>query len=273
MCRLCNVSRGGYYKWRKRPISRKKEVDSQILEVIEEIRRIEPKKQAYGSPRMCQELIARGLKCGENRVAKIMRANDIRAKIKQKHVVTTNSKHDYPYADNLLNQRFSVAKADEVYVSDITYVATKEGWLYLSVVLDLYSRRVVGWATSSRLVPSVAMRALHGACLFRKPTGGIILHTDRGSQYASNEYALFATMYGFRRSMSSTGNCYDNAVMESFFHSLKSEWLSWHNYKSRAEAASSIFEYIETFYNRERRHSTLGYLSPIDYENRGDGYQ
>jgi transposase InsO family protein len=218
---------------------------------------------------MYRELQERGLKCGENRVARIMGSHGIAAEIKRKHVITTNSKYAHPYAKNLINQHFRTNKANEVYVSDITYVATKEGWLYLAVVLDLYSRRVVGWATSSRLLPNIAIKAFNRACRSRKPAAGAIIHTDRGSQYACNEFALLAACYGFRRSMNSTGNCYDNAVMESFFHSLKSEWLSWHTFKTRDEAANSIFEYIETFYNRERRHSTLGFLSPVEYERRG----
>jgi transposase InsO family protein len=215
---------------------------------------------------MRHELVGAGLKCGENRVARIMRENGIKAQIKRKRVITTNSKHGRPFVENRVNQQFSVDAPDKVYASDITCVRTQKGWLYLAVVMDLYSRKVIGWATSSRLVPWVAVKALYRACEDRSPKAGTIIHSDRGSQYACIEFELLASCYKLTRSMSSTGNCYDNAVLESFFHSLKSEWLSWHTFKDREEAARSIFEYIETFYNRDRRHSTLGYLSPIEYE-------
>lgn len=265
---MSKVSKSGYYKRLAAPVCRKKQYDKELLDNIIAIRNKTPVKQCYGSPRMYRELVAAGFTCGENRVAKIMRANNIRAKIKRKHVVTTDSKHGLPYAANLLKQRFNVARPRQVYVSDITYVPTREGHLYLSVVLDLYSRRVIGWATSDRLFAGLAVKALYRACRFRKPVGGAIVHSDRGSQYASVDFALLSSCYKLRRSMSGRGNCYDNAVVESFFHSLKSECLSWHTFKTRDDAAKSIFDYIEIFYNTERRHSTLGYLSPVEYEKK-----
>lgn len=266
---MCEVSKSGYYKWRATPVCRKKLYDKQLLDKMIDIREREPMKQCYGSPRMQRELVAGGFKCGVNRVAKIMRANGISAKIKRKYITTTDSNHRYPCANNLLKQQFDVARPRQVYASDITYVRTREGWLYLAVVIDLYSRRVVGWATDNRLLPGVALRALYRACRFRKPAKGAIVHSDRGSQYASVDFALLASSYKLRRSMSGVGNCYDNAVVESFFSSLKSECLAWYNFNTRDDAEKTIFNYIELFYNRERRHSTLGYLSPVEYEMAG----
>jgi transposase InsO family protein len=261
MCLVLKVSQSGYYKRLKRPISRRKGENMWILSEIKRIRAEQPKKQSYGSPRLSREL---GM--NKDRVARIMRANGIKARIKQKFVVTTNSRHTSPVAPNLLKQNFKANEPDRIYVSDITYIPTAQGWLYLAAVLDLYSRKVVGWASGAELSVNLAIRALNNAWQARKPGEGTILHSDRGSQYASRDYAELAGRYKFLQSMSGSGNCYDNAVMESFFHSLKTEWVSWNHYKTRAEATSSIFDYIETFYNRERRHSKLGYLSPVQYE-------
>jgi transposase InsO family protein len=232
-----------------------------ILSEIKRLRQEQPKKQCYGSPRLGKEL---GV--NKDRVARIMRASGIKARIKRKFVVTTHSKDTNPVAPNLLGQNFRVGEPDRVYVSDVTYIPTGEGWLYLAAVVDLYSRRVIGWTTDSRLGAGLVIRALNKAWQARKPKAGALLHSDRGCQYTSAEYMELAKYYKFRQSMSGAGNCYDNAVMESFFHTLKTEWVSWCRYRTRAEAASSIFDYIETFYNRERRHSTLGYLSPVQYE-------
>jgi transposase InsO family protein len=209
-----------------------------------------------------------GIRCPKNRAARIMKANGIRAKIRHKFVVTTNSKHGRQTAANLLEQNFTVNDPDRVYVSDITYIPTAEGWLYLAVVLDLFSRKIIGWSTGQEIDTELVIKALKNTIANRKPRAGIILHSDRGCQYASFAYTELVRYYKFRQSMSGCGNCYDNAVAESFFHTLKTEWVSWHKYKTRAEAASSIFDYIETFYNRERRHSKLDYLSPVEYEKK-----
>jgi len=232
------------------------------------IRERQPKKQSYGSPRLSRELSEMGIKCHKNRVARIMRANSIRARIKRKFVITTDSRHKNPIASNLLKQNFDVTEPNKAYVSDITYIPTAEGWLYLATVMDLFSRKIIGWATDKELASGLIIKALNNVQMARKPTQGVILHSDRGGQYASLEYRNTADEYGYLQSMSGSGNCYDNAVMESFFHTLKTEWVSWYKYKTRAEAVSSIFDYIETFYNRERRHSKLGYLSPVEYEKR-----
>lgn len=237
-----------------------------ILENIKEIRREQPKKQVYGSPRITAELNAKGIKCSKNRIGRIMRANGISAKLKRKFVVTTNSRHKNPIATNLLQQRFNVSEPDTAYVSDITYIPTTEGWLYLATIMDLFSRKIVGWSTGAEMSVELITRVLNKATNSRKPRPGAILHSDRGSQYTSILYCGTLKQYGYIQSMSGSGNCYDNAVMESFFHTLKTEWVSWYKYKTRAEATSSIFDYIETFYNRERRHSKLGYLSPDNYE-------
>ena len=239
-----------------------------ILEAIRIIRKREPKKQSYGSPRLSKELNEKGIKCHKNRVARIMRANGLRARLKRKFIITTDSRHRNAIAPNILKQEFDVRKPDIAYVSDITYIPTAEGWLYLAVVLDLFSRRIIGWATGRELVTELVIKALNNAWTTRKPVSGAILHSDRGGQYASLEYGNVVKRYGYVQSMSSAGNCYDNAVMESFFHTLKTEWAGHYRYKTRAEATSSIFDYIETFYNRERRHSKLDYLSPVEYEKR-----
>ena len=266
MCKVLKVSRSGYYKWQKRPISQRREENNQILETIRIIRMTQPKKQSYGSPRLTRELNEKGIKCHKSRVAKIMQANGIKARIKRKFVTATKSGHKMPVAPNLLNQRFDVGEPTKAYVSDIAYIPTSDGWLYLAAVLDLFSRKITGWATSKALTAELVIKALYNTWTTQKPAEGAILHSDRGGQYACLEYRSIIERCGYVQSMSGVGNCYDNAVMESFFHTLKTEWVSFHTYKTRAEATSSIFDYIETFYNRERRHSKLNYLAPIDYE-------
>ena len=244
MCRVLKVSRSGYYKWQKRPISRRQEESNWILENIRMIREKQPKKQSYGSPRLTHELNEKGIKCSKNRVARIMRLNGITARIKRKFAVAKSLRHKMPYVPNLLEQRFDVSKPDEAYVSDITYIPTAEGWLYLAAVLDLFSRKITGWTTSKALTTELVIKALYNTWITRKRAKGVILHSDRGGQYASLEYHNIAEKYGYVQSMSSTGNCYDNAVMESFFHTLKTEWVSLHRYKTRAEATSSVFDYM-----------------------------
>lgn len=222
--------------------------------------------RAYGSPRITKDLKATGIKCGENRVARIMKVHGIVGKAAKKFKATTDSKHNLPIAENLLKQNFVTEKPNTVWVSDITYIWTLEGWLYLAVILDLYSRQVVGWAMSNRMTSGLVIKALYQAIGRRNPGIGCVFHSDRGVQYASADFRDVLKVYGFIQSMSRKGNCYDNAVAESFFHTLKTEHVYDYRYETRAEATQSIFEYIEMFYNRQRRHSTLGYRSPVSFE-------
>lgn len=266
MCWVFKVSRSGFYYWLSRPESRRRNENIKILETIKEIRQNQPKKEVYGALRMSKDLKARGFCCGKNRVAAIMRNNGIRSKIKRRFKRTTDSEHSHPVAQNILQQNFRVDGPNKIYVTDITYVWTAEGWLYLAVVLDLFSRMVVGWFTSSRISRDLVREALQRAIKTRKPQKGLIVHSDRGSQYASHDYKALLNKHGYMQSMSGSGNCYDNAVMESFFHSLKVEHIFFEKYATRAEAKTSIFDYIETFYNRERRHSHLNYEAPLLFE-------
>lgn len=265
MCQVLGVSRSGYYGWRSRPTSRR---DLANRELLAEIRRIHRADCiVYGSPRVYQELAARGIQCSENRVARIMRAHKIRAqqgKRLRRPALKTSSVWIAP---NVLAGKFQTEGANQVWVADITYISTKKGWLYLAVVMDLYSRRIIGWSMSSRITSKVSLDALQMALLKRNPEPDTLLHhSDRGIHYANKDYQQLLTQKGVRASMSRRGVCYDNAVMESFFHSLKVERVLSQNYHSQKEARRDLFEYIEIFYNRKRRHSSLGYVSPVEYE-------
>jgi len=264
MCRVIAASRSGYYRWKIQPQSKRQKENEKILVEIKESHK--NSKRAYGSPRIVEDLQAKGTNCSENRVARLMKINGIVGKAKKKFKATTNSKHTLPVAENLLNQNFKAEQPNTVWVSDITYISTMEGWLYLAVIIDLYSRQVVGWAMSDRLTSGFVVRALYQAIGRRHPASGCILHSDRGIQYASKDFRDVLSAYGFIQSMSRKGNCYDNAVAESFFHTLKTEHVYDYRYETRAEARQSIFEYIEMFYNRQRRHSALGYRSPVSFE-------
>jgi len=266
MCGVLEVSRSGYYAWLKRPLSPRKMANQALSQQIKQIH--QHSRQTYGSPRVQAELRAQGFKCGHNRVARLMRQAQLWAKQKRKFkVTTTDSAHNYPVAPNLLNQNFTATQANEKWLTDITYTPSAEGWLYLAAVLDLYSRRIVGWAMSDRLERQLVINALNMAIQRRQPAAGLLHHSDRGSQYASDDYQALLTHLQMCCSMSRTGNCYDNAPMESFFGSLKTELVHHCHYLTQAEAKTSIFEYIELFYNRFRRHSALLYLSPVNYEN------
>lgn len=265
MCRVLSVSRSGYYAWRKRPVSPRKMANDIVLEKIKAAHR--KSRQTYGSPRIQAELVAQGIRCGHNRVARLMRLHRLRANQKRAFKVkTTDSQHDQPIAPNLLGQNFEAQRQNQKWLTDITYIATAEGWLYLAVVLDLYSRRIVGWAMSDRLERQLVIDALQMALLARRPPPGLLHHSDRGSQYASEDYQALLTKHQLRCSMSRAGNCYDNAPMESFFGTLKTELVHHRRYVTRAEARTDIFEYIEVFYNRFRRHSALAYQSPVMFE-------
>ena len=264
MCRVIGASRSGYYQWRRQPQSKRHKDNEKILVEIKESHK--NSRRAYGSPRITEDLQANGTRCGKNRVARLMKIHGIVGKAKKKFKATTNSKHNLPVAENFLNQDFVAEKPNTVWVSDITYISTKEGWLYLGVILDLYSRQAVGWAMSDRLTSDFVVKALYQAIGRRRPPSGCILHSDRGVQYASADFRDVLGAYGFIQSMSRKGNCYDNAVAESFFHTLKTEHVYEHRYGTRTDAMQSIFEYIEMFYNRQRRHSALGYRSPVSFE-------
>jgi putative transposase len=265
MCHVLKVSRAGYYAWLARPESPRA---ARQAEVVERIRRVHrDSRETYGSPRVHRALKAEGVACCENTVAKLMRRAGVRAATSRRFVVrTTDSRHGHAVAENALDRRFEPGPVDRVWVGDITYIATGEGWLYLAAVLDLGSRKVIGWATADHLRAELVGRALGNALEHRRPGGPVLHHSDRGVQYACADYRELLAAHGLEASMSRTGNCYDNAVMESFFGTLKQELVHRETYATREEARRSLFEYIEVFYNRRRLHSTLGYLSPVQYE-------
>jgi putative transposase len=266
MCRALAVSAAGYYARRVRPESVRSVSDRTTLLVIRMIHR--ESRETYGSPRIWDALVKHGHRIGEHRVARLMRQDGIRAKTVKKWRATTQSQHRFPVAANTLERAFTVEAPNRVWAGDITYVWTLEGWLYLAVLLDLYSRRVVGWAMSQRLTVELTEQALTMALAKRVPTAGLLHHSDRGSQYAATSYQRVLDEYGLIPSMSRTGNCWDNACVESFFGTLKRERVYQRRYVTREEARQDIFEYMEVFYNRQRRHSTLGYDSPVEYEAR-----
>jgi transposase InsO family protein len=264
MCQAFKVSKSGYYDWRDRPES-KRSRDNRLL--LSHIRiAFRKSRKNYGSPRVTDELNESGIPCGENRVARLMKDNGIRAKRCRKFRVTTNSKHNYPVAPNLLNRQFQIDCPNKVWVSDITYIWTSEGWLYLAGVLDLYSRRIVGWSMSHRITEQLTLDALNHAIICRQPPKDLLHHSDRGSQYASNNYQKLLKSNQITCSMSRKGDCWDNAVMESFFATLKTELIYHERFITRKDAQSKVFDYIEMFYNRKRRHSSLGSKSPIEFE-------
>jgi transposase InsO family protein len=264
MCRIIGASRSGYYRWKRQPQTGRQKENEKILMEIREAHT--KSRRTYGSPRITDELRSNGTKCGKNRVARLMKIHGIVGKAKKKFKATTNSMHNLPVAENLLNQNFVAEKPNTVWVSDITYISTLEGWLYLVVIIDLFSRQVVGWGMSDRMTSGFVVKALYQAIGRRHPSPGCIFHSDRGIQYASGDFKDVLKAYDFIQSMSRKGNCYDNAVSESFFHTLKTEHVYDYRYETRAEARLSIFEYIEMFYNRQRRHSALGYRSPVSFE-------
>jgi putative transposase len=267
MCQTLAVSPQGFYAWRSRPQSAQQQRRDALLVEMAAIHA--EVKQRYGSPRMHVELKAKGVACCVNTVAKLMHDNDIRAKSARKFRHTTDSNHPLPVADNLLDRRFEAQAPNERWVADITYIPTREGWLYLAAVEDLYSRRVVGWSMSDTMTSRLVVDALEMAVQRRLPDEGLLAHSDRGSQYASEHYQRLLAKHGIECSMSGVGQCWDNAPMESFFASLKKELVHHEDYQTRAQARASIFEYIEMFYNLKRRHSSLGYLSPAEYEQAG----
>jgi putative transposase len=266
MCRVLEVSKAGYYAWRARPLCDRVQDDRMLTERICEIQR--QVKHRYGSPRVRIELRALGFTCGKNRVARLMREAGVPAKRASPFRVTTQSGHREPIAANVVARQFSLeqnAHVDQTWVADITYIPTREGWLYLAIVLDLASRRVVGWAVRTRLEQELAVAALRMALTHRRARGGVH-HSDRGVQYASAAYQRVLQEADFVPSMSRVGNCWDNAVAESFFATLTKELLRDGVFETRAQASRELFEFIEIWYNRQRRHSTLGYRTPVEFE-------
>lgn len=264
MCRVLEVSTSGYYDWRGRAESRRQKEDRRLVVEIKAIHK--ESRQSYGSPRIHDELKDRGRRCGRKRVARLMRLHGLRAKQTRRFKATTDSKHTLPVAENVLSRQFTVSAPDVAWSADITYIPTRQGWLYLAVVIDLFSRRVVGWSMHKRLKRRLVLDALKMALRGRSPGPGLIHHSDRGSQYASGDYQALLAAQQMVCSMSRRGNCWDNAPVESFFSTLKRELVHHRRYQTRAEARAEIFEYIEVWYNRRRRHSSLGYKSPAQYE-------
>ncbi len=264
MCRVLQVSRGGYYAWRTRPQSSRARTDRKLLIEIQAAHKAS--RRAYGSPRVYRELREGGHNAGRHRIARLMRESGLRGQRRRRFRITTQSKHTHAVAPNHLQRQFCVAAPDQAWVSDITYVWTSQGWLYLCVILDLYSRRVVGWAMDRRMDQALTLRALNMALCARTPKPGLIHHSDRGSQYAAQQYRRQLAAHGIVCSMSAKGDCWDNAVAESFFATLKVELVHERVFATRGQARREIFDYIEAFYNRARRHSYLGYRSPADYE-------
>jgi len=264
MCSALKVSTSGYYSWLRRPESTHRREDRRLLTEIRAS--FEASHRTYGSPRVHKDLRALDYRCAKKRVARIMRQTGLRATPRRKYRYTTDSDHGLPIAGNLLERRFTCQETDRVWVADTTYISTEEGWLYLAVLMDLCSRRIVGWNTSSRNDRHLVLGALQQALVMRQPKPGLVHHSDRGSTYAAYEYQTQLAAVEAVCSMSRKGDCWDNAVAESFFATLKLDLIYRETFRTRREARQAIFNYIEVFYNRQRRHSYLGYLSPAEYE-------
>ena len=266
LCKVLQVSRSGYYHWKTRRKSNRQQERERIIPKVKEIHR--QTKASYGARRVSAELESQGESCGRAKAATLMKIAGVAAKQKKKFKVTTDSIHDLPVAPNLLRRNFEVLAPDIVYCADITYIWTNEGWLYLAVVLDLFSRQVVGWSLGNRIVKKLVLDAFLMALWQRQPKPGLVFHSDRGSQYCSSDFQNILKKNGMFSSMSRKGDCWDNSVAESFFGSLKIERVFDSVYRTRAEARRDIVDYIEMFYNSKRRHSYLGYLSPKEFEKK-----
>ncbi len=266
LCHILNVTSRGYRSWRRRPVSQRQRDDMVVLAHIREQHHLS--LGSYGRPRMTQELKEVGLAVGHRRVGRLMRDNGIRVVRTRKYKVTTDSNHHFNIAPNWLNRNFHADKPNRKWVGDISYIWTREGWLYLAVIIDLHSRRVVGWAVSNRLKKGLALQALNRAVALRNPPPGCIHHTDRGSQYCSHDYQKRMRQLGLKVSMSRKGNCWDNAVVETFFKTIKAE-LIWRNkWQTRQQVTVALFQYINGFYNSRRRHSAIGGMSNIKFERK-----
>jgi putative transposase len=262
------VSEKGYANWRKRGKSQRKRDDEFLTEYIEDA--YYQNRGHYGSPRIHVELKTQGIHCARKRVARLMRDNQLSARKKRRKVRTTNSNHQFPVAPNLLEQDFTASAPNTKWLTDFTFIETREGWLYLAGVLDASSRKIVGWAMSEHHDAELVQEALHMALLQRQPGAGLVHHSDRGSEYASTSYQMLLREQNIQVSMSKKGDCYDNAMIESFWATVKEEGIGETIFSTRNEAKMVIFEYIEVYYNRKRRHSSLGYLSPAYYEKQGE---
>lgn len=269
MCRLLRVSASGFYAWRTRPESSRAQSDRALMAEIRRVHR--DSKGVYGSPRVHAELAANGIRVGRHKVARLMRLERLRGCPRRRFRVTTQRDPSHPVAKNLLRQDFSSDAPNQVWAADITYIPTHQGWLYLAVVMDLYSRRIVGWSMSRWMSRRIVLAALRMAIDARRPEGALIHHSDRGSQYTSDDFRGELAKHGIDCSMSGSGNCYDNAAMESFFGLLKRERVNRVRYRTRDEARADLFDYIEVFYNRKRRHGYLGNISPADFEKQSTG--
>jgi putative transposase len=265
MCQVLSVSRSGYYDWLKNPVSPRRIKDMELKQKIRQI--YYHSRKRYGSPRIYQTLLREGCAIGKKRVERLMSEMGIQAVAKKKYQATTDSSHTKPVTENHLNRNFTPEKPNTSWVADITYIWTAEGWLYLATIMDLFSRKIIGWSLRNRLTKELVIVALDRAVKQRDLSPALLLHSDRGSQYASELYQLLLLKHGIICSMSGKGNCWDNAVMESFYRTLKVELMYQHKYETRRQAQRDIFEYIEIFYNRERLHSSLGYYSPEEYES------
>jgi putative transposase len=264
MCRVFGVTRSWYYTLFKRGRTKRQHSDSRLLVQVKTA--FEESDKTYGAGRIMEELRDQGTFVGKNRIWRLMRENGLRVKTTRRFKVTTNSDHKRPVAPNLVKRNFTAEDPDRLWTGDITYIWTAEGWLYLAVVLDVFSRRIVGWSMNRRITDDLAVTALRNAIVRRRPTSGFIFHTDRGSQYCSQRFRNLVKGSGGVQSMSATGCCYDNAITESFFGTLKRELVHHCSFITRQEAQSRIFRYIEGFYNRRRRHSAIGYQAPEQYE-------
>jgi transposase InsO family protein len=258
------VSRSGYYSWQERDKSPRQIENENLISIVEKAHK--DSKGTYGTRRIAEEVEAHGNSCGRYRARTLMNLAGVSVRQSKKFKATTDSKHNLPVAPNLLDREFAVAEPDRVWVADITYLWTSEGWLYLAVVLDLFHRQVVGWSMSNRINRQLVMDALRMGIWRRRPAPGLIFHSDRGSQYCSNDFQKMLKSHKMISSMSRKGDCWDNAVAESFFGSLKTERVFFTNYNTREEARRDVVDYVEMFYNSKRRHSYLGYLSPKEFE-------
>ena len=264
MCRLLNVHRSAYYEWRKQPC---KVIPAQELALRRRMKALfAASRESLGSRMMMENLRTEGFTIGRERTRNLMKSLNLKVKYKRKFKITTDSKHKFPVAQNILNRQFYPQSPNQVWGTDITYLWTQEGWIYLAVVIDLYSRRVVGWAIDRRMKKALVIRALMMAINLRHPEPGLIHHSDRGSQYASHDYQKLLKQHGITPSMSRKGNCWDNAPIERFFSSLKREWTGDQLYRTRQAAIADVQEYVAVYYNAKRLHSTLGYRTPMDYE-------
>jgi transposase InsO family protein len=271
MCKVLDVSPSGYYAWRQRPPSAREMANQELMRKIEIV--FEESGETYGGPRVHQVLVRQRVKCSKNRVARLMRLRGLKAKQARRYRATTKRNRAHPVAPNRLQRDFVAHRPNEKWVSDITYISTQEGWLYLAVILDLYSRGVVGWAMSERMTEELTLSALRMALQRRRPDPGLIHHSDQGGQYTGHAYQALLKAHGIQASMNGVGSWYDNAPMESFFGTLKSERTHHILYRTRDEARADLFFYIEGFYNRRRLHSALGYLSPEEFERASQHHQ